>query len=154
MKSLAEFLTANGREPDVTAVTEFLGEYFRDQWRPVLHDNRVQLLETFDRAGEASYGMYWNRLTRPLRDQLAEVGLRTRPAFPGDLDHSVEEWGGPTERERCMWYVLYPMSSSTAMGTLVVGSFHDHTRFRVPRAPRVEVLEQTDAHDIVEALLG
>jgi hypothetical protein len=39
------------------------------------------------------------------------------------------------------------------LGTLVVGLFHDHTRFRIARSPGVLALKETDADVIVRAIV-
>ncbi len=152
MQSLSDYLVEQERDPTVAALATFMEQYFRDQCQPVLRAHHARLLRTFERAGEAAYGAYWGMLTTPLRDELAAVGMRTRPAFPGNLEHSSEEEGAPTDRERRMWYVVWRIKDDTPIGTLVVSSFHDHTRFRVLRAPDVRALDVTQHHEIVKAL--
>ncbi len=55
------------------------------------------------------------------------------------------------ERERWMWSVVR-RGQEAPLGTLVVGLFHDHTRFRVPRPPDVLALEETGEEAIAGAI--
>jgi Family of unknown function (DUF6022) len=143
-----------GGDASISTIAAFVSQYLHGRWRRVLRDNRESLERVFETAGEVAYGRYWTLLTRPLREQFTMAGLRTDPRFPGNFRHSVEEWGPLEDRKRCMWYVVRAADSASPLGTLVLGSFHDHTRFRVPRAPEALALEATDADAIVEFLLG
>jgi uncharacterized protein DUF6022 len=63
------------------------------------------------------------------------------------LSHSLENWGPPELRERCMWCVVR-QGDGPALGTIVTRVFHDHTRFRIPAAPGVFALEESDDEQI------
>lgn len=153
MLSLVEFLEQRG-ELTTSVLADYVGRYVRERWRTVLQENEDKLLETFERYGEPAYGVYFTQLMRPLRRQFAAAGLSTEPAFPGALPYSVEEWGGEMDdRERAMWFVV-SRDGEEPFGTLVVRFFHDHTRFRVPRAPQVVALDETDPEEIVDTLTG
>lgn len=152
MITLVDFLEQ--REVTAAALAEYVGQYVRDRWREVLREHRDKLLDTFERYGEPAYGTYFTTLMRPMRREFEAAGLTTEPAFPGALPYSVEGWGGPMDdRERAMWFVVRRRGRAP-IGTIVVRFFHDHTRFRIPRAPRVIALDVTDPEEIVEALGG
>lgn len=76
----------------------------------------------------------------------------TEPEFPGHFaTASLEYWGPPEERERCLWCVVRT-AEGTMLGTLVTRVFHDHTQFRIPHAPGIIPLEETETPAIIEAL--
>lgn len=153
MPPLREFLQQ--RDELTTAyVADFVRGYVRERWRAVLEQQYDKLLDAYERVGEPAYGVYFTALMRPLRQEFAAAGLITEPAFPGALQHSVEDWAGPMDdRERSMWFVVR-RERKPPLGTIVVRFSHDHTRFRVPRAPGVIALDETDPEDIVEVLTG
>ncbi|MBJ7604139.1 MAG: hypothetical protein JF888_13250 [Candidatus Dormibacteraeota bacterium] len=141
-------------DSDLAAIATYVGHYIDDSWQPVLRDNRVRLLHTFEVAGEAAYAAYWGLLTKPLRNEFARAGLSTLPAFPGDLNHSVEADGPPASRNRSMWYVVRRTEGDLSLGTLVLNLVHDHKRFRVPRVPQVMSLTVTSRPAILRALFA
>jgi Family of unknown function (DUF6022) len=131
-----------------------LGDYIRlhitEHWQQVLQTNQEKLQELFDHAGEgAAYGTYAQQLFKPIGQQLKLNGFLSTPSFPGTLVTSVE-WGKPKARERWMWSVIE--QKDTVLGAIVVCLFHDHTRFRVPKAPDVLALEDVKKDKIIEAI--
>ncbi len=154
LRPLTESLREHPGEPELDNIAAYVAQYIHNRWRTVLGDNRVRLLHTFEVAGEAAYAAYWGLLTRPLRNEFARAGLSTLPAFPGDLTHSVEADGPLASRERRMWYVVQRPVGKVSIGTLVLNSVHDHTRFRVPRVPQVTALTVTSRPAILRALLA
>ena len=151
MKSLEAFLSEK-REITIHTLASYIRQYIREQWQPMLRENQEQLLQTFDKAGEYAYGVYGRMLFQPIQEHLTRAGLRCEPDFPGDFrSTSVEYWGPPEERERCLWCVV-STAQGTLLGTIVTQLFHDHTRFRLPHPPGTFALEETDTQAIVEAL--
>lgn len=151
MKPLEEFLSEK-REITIHTLTSYIRQYIREQWRPMLQEHQEELLHTFDKAGEYAYGLYFRMLFHPLQEQLKRAGFLCEPDYPGDFrSASVEYWGPPEERERCMWSVVRT-AQGTLLGTIVTQIFHDHTQFCLPHPPGVFVLEETEPQAIVEAL--
>jgi hypothetical protein len=62
----------------------------------------------------------------------------------------MEHWGPPEERERCMWSIA--RQGDKTLGTLVLRLLHDHTKFRLPAAPIILTLEETEREAIIDAL--
>lgn len=50
-----------------------------------------------------------------------------------------------------MWSIVRQMPEAP-VGTIVVGLFHDHTRFRLPHPPSVLALEEIVADAIVQEI--
>jgi hypothetical protein len=149
MKTLAEFL-AEKREITIHTLTSYIRQFLREQWQIMMQEHQEELVHTFDKAGEYAYGVFFRVLSQPLQEQLTQAGFLCEPAYPGDFrSASVEYWGPPEERERCLWCVV-KTAEGTPLGTIVTQMFHDHTEFRIPHGPGVFALEETDA--IVEAL--
>lgn len=140
-----------GGEGAIHTLASHIQLYVHEQWRRVLRENQEELMRLYDEAGEPAYGTYTRKLFRPVQGQLKRAGFLSQPRFPGTLASS-REWGPAEGRERWMWSVLR-RGQGEPLGTLVVGLFHDHTRFRVPRAPGVLALEETDADAIVGAVI-
>ena len=151
MKPLEEFLSEK-REITIHTLASYIRQYIREQWQVLLQEKQEELLHTFDKAGEYAYGVYGRMLFHPLQEQFKRAEFLCEPDFPGDFrSTSIEYWGPPEERERCLWSVVRT-AQGTPVGTIVVQVFHDHTRFRLPHPPGVLALEETETHAIVEAL--
>ena len=153
MRPLEEMLFAQNEprsESAIQTLASYIQEYINQQWRGVLEENQKNLSRLYDKAGEPAYGAYAQKLFRPVREQLERAGFLSTPGFPGTLSTSVE-WGPDEERERWMWSVVR-QARGALVGTIVVGLFHDHTRFRLPHPPRVLALEEVDADDIVREI--
>jgi hypothetical protein len=151
MKQLEHFL-AEKNEVTIYTIASYIKQYIREQFPIILQENHSKLQTTFDRAGEYAYGVYSRTLFQALQEQLKQAGILTEPSFPGDLSAtSIEYWGPPEERERCMWCVVRTTEGKT-LGTIVTRIFHDHTRFRVQYAPGIIALEETENAAIIEAL--
>lgn len=151
MKQLELFLSEK-REVTIHTVASYIRQYIREQAPVVLQENHDRLLSTFDKAGEYTYGLFARTLFEPLQEQLQRAGLIAEPSYPGHfVNSSIEYWGPPEERERCLWCVIRT-AQGEMLGTIVTRWFHDHTQFRVPHAPGIVVLEETEAPAIIEAL--
>lgn len=150
MQTIEEFLAG---KPEVTihALSSYVRQYLAEHWRPVLEEREAELQRTYAQAGEWAYGVYARALFAPLRDALRRAGFRSAPEFPGAFESSVERWGPPEERERCLWSVIQSPAGET-LGTIVVRLFHDHTRFHLPHAPAALALTETDETAIATAL--
>ncbi len=151
MKQLEEFLSEK-REITIHTIASYIRQDIRERWQPMLQENQERQQQIFEKAGEYAYGVYGRMLFQPIQEQLKRASLRCEPDFPGDFrSTSVEYWGPPEERERCLWCVV-STAQGTLLGTIVTQLFHDHTRFRIPHQPGVLALEETTTQAIVEAL--
>jgi Family of unknown function (DUF6022) len=151
MKPLEKVLSEQN-EVTIQTLASYIQHYIQEQWQPILQQGQEELLRMYDKAGEgAAYGTYAHRLFQPVQKQLKQAGFRSSPSFPGTLSTS-REWGPPEERERWMWSVVRE-ASGAPIGTLVVRLIHDHTQFRLPSAPSVLAVKETDADAIVQAIL-
>lgn len=151
MKTFDQFLVEK-REITIHTLASYIRQFIHEQSPLVLQENQEKLLATFKRAGEYAYGMYSHILFQSLQMQLKETGFMTEPEFPGHFaSASIEYWGPPEERERCLWCVVRTAEGMT-LGTLVTRVFHDHTQFRIPHAPGIITLEETETPAIIEAL--
>lgn len=139
-----------------TSTIYTLAAYIRSSieanYQCVFAENEEKLQQVFMQVGEPAYGAFGRALFQPLKEELAHYGLQFDSGLPGTLQTSIERWGPPEERERCLWSVIRNADGSP-LGTLVTRLFHDHTRFRLPRPPQVFALDRYEQKDIVEALL-
>ncbi len=151
MKSLDQFL-AEKREVTIHTIASYIRQYIRAQLPSMLEANQEKLSSVFNKAGEYAYGVYGRTLMEPLQEQLSHAGFVAEPEFPGHfIGSSIEYWGPPEERERCLWCVLRT-SQGKPLGTIVTRIFHDHTGFRIPHAPGIIALEETETSAILEQL--
>jgi hypothetical protein len=147
MKPLKEFL-AEKREVTIHTLASYSRQYLQEWWQPVLEENQEELLHVFSKAGEVAYGVYGRALLQPLHEQFQQAGFFYEG---GNFSTSVEHWGPPEERERCMWSIV-KQAQGEPLGTLVFRIFHDHTQFRLPHPPGLLVLEETVTSSIVDIL--
>jgi hypothetical protein len=150
MKSLEELLSAQ-EQNTVQTLADYILNHVHEQWWQVLEENQEELRRLYDEAGEVAYREYSRKLFQPVQAQLERAGFLSEPRFPGTLSAS-KEWGPVEERQRWLWSVVR-REGGGPLGTLVVGLFHDHTRFRIPRSPGVLALKETDADVIVRAIV-
>ncbi len=150
MKPLEEFL-AEKRDVTIHTLASYIRDYIRLQWSLVLQENQEELPRMFDKAGEYAYSVYSHALYGPLQEQLKRASFVSNPEFPGHLSSSIEYWGPPEERERCLWST-FSTAQGVQLGTIVTQLFHDHTGFRIPHHPGVFALEETEPAAIIAAL--
>lgn len=105
----------------------------------------------FAKHGDMAYGTLNTVLFAPVRGLLRDLRLKARPRLPGKFDDS-REWGNEdeTHQQRWMWSVI--LSEEGPIGTIAVGSHHDHTCFRLPRRPEVIGISSTTPRQIVSEL--
>jgi hypothetical protein len=150
MQMLETFL-ADKREVTIHTLASYLREAVQERWETVIQENLPELLQLFEKAGEPTYGVYGQKLLGPLFEQIERAGFRLEGGSGTPPTNSVEYWGPPEERERCIWY-LVKRADGSALGTLVQRFFHDHTRFRIPHAPSFLALEETEKSAILTRL--
>lgn len=137
---------------DIAAIAREIETYVAGEWQTILEENHDKLADAYARAGDMAYGTYLDLLFRPVHRWMREAGLRVEPKLPGDFDIS-REWGNAdeTDQQRWMWSTVRA-ADGRALGTLVTITHHDHTGFRVPRAPGILALEETEQDAVVAAL--
>jgi hypothetical protein len=150
-RSLSDYLQESDTNA-IFAIARYMEEYIAENGSAVLERNLAKLQDAYAKAGDAAYGTYCNLLFRPLQKALKEAGFRPVPRFPGDFEIS-REWGVPdeTDQQRWMWSTIQG-EGGEPIGTIVTVIFHDHTRFRIPRAPQVIALAEVSQEAVVDAL--
>lgn len=140
------------RGKDIFALSAWIDAQLEAHWQGVQDAYREKLADAYARAGDAAFGTYLNLLLRGAKRKLRESGLRTTPPLPGDFNIS-REWGSAdeTDNERWMWSAVHT-ALGEPLGTLVTTVPHDHTRFRLPRRPRVFALRETGRTEVEAAL--
>lgn len=142
---------AQNKSSDIFTIARYIEGYINKHWEAVFQNNQGRLEEAFDEGGDAAtYGLYGSLLFKPLNEQLKQAGLRPAPQLPGNFAIS-REWGSEEERQRWFWSKL-TSPEGTALGTIVISFFHDHTQARIPRAAQVLALEETTKEAVVKAL--
>ena len=137
---------------DLFALAEEFESIIATTWEKVLQKNADKLKDAYERGGDMAYGTYLDSLFRPIRKRLKELGLKVKPRLPGDFNIS-REWGVPdeTDQQRWMWSTVYG-ADGKPLGTLVTITYHDHTRFYLPRPPKLFALAESGKEAVVEVL--
>lgn len=149
----AQLVLTGSKETDIYAIGRHIEALVAEQWQSILQTHAAKLQDAYERAGDSAYGTYLDLLFRPVRKDFRQAGLRAAPALPGDFDIS-REWGNEDESDQQRWMWSTINSPEGSLGTIVTIIFHDHNQFRVPRAPQIIALQETDKEDVVEALSG
>ncbi|RMB00458.1 hypothetical protein ATH33_2017 [Thermoactinomyces vulgaris] len=133
----------------IQGIAKYFNHVIQEQWEVILKEYREEWNRKFYEIGEQVYGLYLGKVLNPVFRELWEAGFVTKPGFI--LPNSIEHWGPPEERERCMWCVVKDQNG-TPLGSLVLRVFHSHVRFNVPHAPDVFSLEETEREAIQNAI--
>jgi hypothetical protein len=117
----------------------------------ILPERQLEFDARFAKDGDMAYGTLNTELFAPVRVLLREHGLQAKPRLPGRFNDS-REWGNADEshQERWMWSVI--LRDGMPIGTIAVGSHHDHSCFRLPRSPQVIGISSTTPRQIVSEL--
>jgi hypothetical protein len=114
-----------------------------------LEDEYQTLFET---VGDMAYGKFNGLLLQPVRKAMADAGLKASPRLPGSFQSS-REWGNQDETHQQRWMTSKIIKDNgTVLGTIAIGSHHDHSRFRLPRSPEVIALRVSRPKEVVAAL--
>lgn len=137
---------------DIFTLARQAEELITQNWQELLQKNQAKLLDAYNRAGDMAYGTYCDMLFRPVHKLLQQAGMRISPRLPGDFDIS-REWGNTdeTDQQRWMWSTV-TATTGEPIGTLVTITYHDHTRFHIPRQPGLFALAATGKAAVVDAL--
>lgn len=136
----------------IHTVARAIEAHIAAHWRAILNDNAEKLPDAYEKAGDMAYGTYLTLLFSPVHRWLRRDGLRAAPSLPGDFEIS-REWGVPegNDEQRWMWSTI-ERQDGPPLGTIVTITFHDHTQFRLPRAPQIIALADVGAEAVVTAL--
>lgn len=136
-------------EMTIEAIVRKASKIMDSSWRAEYEERREELERMFAEFGDRAYGAWIQRFMVPVFAHLAEEGYQAKAGF--NRSDSVENWGPPEERERCAWYVIKG-SDGEPVGSMILQVYHSHRSFRLPRAPRLFALPETDKEAIVAAL--
>jgi hypothetical protein len=137
---------------DIHAIARAIEAHIAAHWEALLHEHDAKLRDAYEKAGDMAYGTYLTLLFNPVHRQLRSSGLHAAPSLPGNFEIS-REWGVLTQddEQRWMWSTI-ETTTGAALGTIVTITFHDHTRFRLPRAPQIIALKEVGKEAVVAAL--
>lgn len=147
MQSVENFL-AEKREVTIHTIVSYLRAYLQENAQRIWRENEDELLQLYARVGDPAYGVYGRKLFLPVFEQITKAGY-VLDSY--GLANSLEYWGPPEERERCMWQVI-KRADGFPLGALVSRTFHDHTCLRLPRPIEVFALEESEQEAIIAAL--
>ncbi|MGO4272259.1 DUF6022 family protein [Paenibacillus sp. TAF58] len=133
----------------IESIARTAGDILSPAWKAVYDEEKDELTEMFKKFGDRAYGSLIQHFMAPVAERLAADGFIIKGGF--NLKDSIENWGPPEERERCVWYVV-KTTDGEELGTLVLQVYHSHRSFFMPRAPRLLALEVTDRAAIIAAL--
>ncbi len=133
----------------IESIARTAGDILSQAWKAVYDEEKEELTEMFKKFGDRAYGAWIQQFMAPVAEHLAADGFIIRSGF--NLKDSIENWGPPEERERCVWYVV-KTAEGEELGTLVLQVYHSHRSFFMPRAPRLLALEVTDREAVIAAL--
>ncbi|MDQ0885857.1 putative coiled-coil protein SlyX [Paenibacillus sp. V4I9] len=148
MKAWKEYFETN-QEITIQSLAAYVNQHIQQMWVSVLQDHYDELTDTFEKIGEPSYGVYIHKLLQPILKEVTNAGYNLKPGFK--MPHSLEHWGPPEERERCMWCVVKD-EHEKPVGTFVLRVFHSHVKFKVPLAPNILALDETEQDSIIAAI--
>jgi vancomycin aglycone glucosyltransferase len=140
---------ARKAESDIHALARRVQAIVDLELARILPVRQDEFQRRFEAHGDLAYGTLNAELFRPVQTALREAGFKATPRLPGSFQRS-REWGNPeeTHQQRWMWSVIRT-AQGTPIGSLAVGSHHDHSRFRLPRSPEILALRATVPSRIV-----
>ena len=107
----------------IESIARTAGDILSPAWKAVFDEEKDELTEVFKKFGDRAYGAWIQQFMAPVAERLAAEGFIIRDGF--NLKNSIENWGPPEERERCVWYVV-KTTDGDEMGTLVLQVYHSH----------------------------
>ncbi|MCZ8520481.1 MULTISPECIES: DUF6022 family protein [Paenibacillus] len=118
-------------------------------WKTLVQEKNGEYARMYEEYGERAYGVWAQELMAPVADRLRQEGYAVKGGF--NRTDSVENWGPPEERERCIWYTV-KREDGEAVGSLVLQLYHSHIQFHLPRPPQLLAIEATRREDILASL--
>ncbi|HZX80011.1 MAG TPA: DUF6022 family protein [Lysobacter sp.] len=108
--------------------------------------------QLFEQMEDMAYGRFNMMLFKPVRRAMDTHGLKAVPRLPGSFQTS-REWGNADETHQQRWMTSrIVLPDGRALGTIAVGSHHDHSRFRMPRSPEIIAIEATGRRTVIDVL--
>lgn len=137
---------------DIQSLGKTIQNLVEEKLTEILPTRQAEFEERFRRDGDMAYGALNTELFQPVRNLLADSGLKAEPRLPGDFQES-REWGNDdeTHQQRWMWSMIIDQEGE-AIGAIAVGSHHDHAGFRLPRSPEIVSLSAKSWDDAVAEL--
>jgi hypothetical protein len=136
---------------DIHSIGHYIQEHINQHWESCFQQCQSKMLEMYPQIGDSVYAIYGKQLFQKVHERFKELGLQASPRLPGSLMNS-REWGeNESERQRWMWSKI-SRSDGSAIGTIVIVVFHDHTQIRIPRAFQVIALEVSSPAAVIKAL--
>lgn len=132
----------------IRAIADFVQTTVDRQIDHILPARLEEYQRCFEEIGDLAYGKLNAELFSPTRTAFLTAGLKATPRLPGSFQRS-REWGNAdeTHQQRWMWSII--SMDGQPIGTLAVGSHHDHTHFRLPRSPEILAVEAVTPGKIV-----
>ncbi|MCC3373873.1 DUF6022 family protein [Cohnella sp. REN36] len=127
----------------LSMLAAYAQQYVDRRWQDVWDAHLPDIERMFAKGGDSAYGFFCLKLFHPLTEEMVEAGFLSEPVLPGLFPQSEEHWGPWEDRERRFWSVIRHGDGSP-LGTLVTRIYHDHTRLRLPRPPRISAIGETD----------
>jgi hypothetical protein len=136
---------------DIHSIGRTIQEHINQEWESAFRQVESKMLELYPQIGDSVYAIYGKQLFQKIQERFKELGLQANPRLPGSLMNS-REWGeSESDRQRWMWSKI-SRSDGTAIGTIVIVVFHDHTQIRIPRPFQVIALEVSSQAAVIKAL--
>ncbi|MFD0768815.1 DUF6022 family protein [Bacillus sp. CGMCC 1.60114] len=137
-------------KPDMSIkeIGRLIENHVISQWKRVLEENYDEFLQSYEKIGEPTYGLYSTKLMTPVFDQFKMAGFIVNRL---NLHDSLEEWGPIEKRDRMLWSVVKNQQNNP-IGTFILDLFHNHTQFEIPTMPRIFILSETSRENIIKAV--
>jgi hypothetical protein len=137
---------------DIFALGEFIQEVVDQRFEDLWEVHRAEYQRLFETVGDMAYGKFNALLLQPIRGALTQGELKASPRLPGSFQSS-REWGNEDETHQQRWMTSkITRHDGAPLGTIAVGSHHDHSRFRLPRSPEIIALDVVRPREVISAL--
>jgi len=148
MQTLQEFFIQQSSR-DIHTLGRYVQQHIDTQWEALYNGMHQELIDLYQEIGDSAYGVFGDRLFKPVHDQFKLNGFKAVPRLPGNFGMS-REWGAEDDRQRWMWSKI--VAEGTPIGTLVIAFYHDHLQVRIPRAFRVIAIDAITKAEVIKAL--
>ncbi|QGQ98926.1 hypothetical protein EHS13_30640 [Paenibacillus psychroresistens] len=108
-------------ESSIQSLVKYMNQALSEIWEVVLKNNEAELTQMFVDYGDRAYGAYIQKFMGEIGEQVNQAGYEMKAGF--NLANSIESWGPPEERERCVWYVINDVTG-TPLGSAILQIFH------------------------------
>jgi hypothetical protein len=140
-------------EMTVEEVGAALQRELDSRWQFVWEKHLDELQKLYPEHGDATYGMYFDKLLPPIWQQVEQQDFYSALEPKEDdyliggclnFRHSMEKehWGSPGHNIRVFWIVLANQHDEH-VGSLLLEIHHSHERFHLPAPPRIRICQET-----------